>query len=60
MADLLLHVVDAADPLAEERLTQVRDVLTEIGAAGVPEVVAFNKIDLLSAGAARSAGSVQH
>ncbi len=50
LADLLLHVVDAADPLAQERLTQVREVLTEIDAAGVPEVVAFNKIDLLPAG----------
>ena len=47
-ADLLLHVVDAADPLHEERIQQVRDVLREIGAAQVPELLVFNKIDLLA------------
>ncbi|MEM9620116.1 MAG: GTPase HflX [Pseudomonadota bacterium] len=50
-ADLLLHVVDAADPLAEQRMLQVRDVLRDIGAAEVPELVVFNKIDLLSTSA---------
>ena len=47
-ADLLLHVVDVADPLAEERIQQVREVLREIGAAEVPEVLVLNKSDLLS------------
>jgi len=46
-ADLLLHVVDAADPLKDERIQQVRDVLREIGAEDVPEMLVFNKIDLL-------------
>ena len=46
-ADLLLHVVDAADPLWEERMQQVRDVLRDIGADGVPELVVFNKVDLI-------------
>lgn len=46
-ADLLLHVVDAADPLALERVVQVREVLAEIGADSVPEILAFNKVDLL-------------
>ena len=47
-ADLLLHVVDASDPLAEERQQQVREVLAEIGAGEVPELTVLNKIDLLS------------
>jgi len=46
-ADLLLHVVDAADDLHEERLQQVRDVLQDIGADQVPEMLVLNKIDLL-------------
>ena len=46
-ADLLLHVVDAADPLHAERMEQVRAVLSEIGADEVPELVLFNKVDLL-------------
>ena len=46
-ADLLLHVVDAADELHEERLQQVRDVLQDIGADQVPEMLVLNKIDLL-------------
>jgi len=50
-ADLLLHVVDAADPLWEERITQVRDVLEEIGARDVPELLVFNKMDLLGGSA---------
>ena len=47
-ADLLLHVVDAADPAWQERVCQVRDVLQEIGADEVPELVVMNKMDLLS------------
>lgn len=47
-ADLLLHVVDIADPLAEEHMQQVREVLQEIGAAEVPEVLVLNKSDLLT------------
>ncbi len=46
-ADLLLHVVDAADPLCVERVQQVRAVLDEIGAADVPEILVLNKADLL-------------
>ena len=45
-ADLLLHVVDAADPERVERVHQVRAVLEEIGAGEVPCVQVFNKIDL--------------
>jgi GTP-binding protein HflX len=45
-ADLLLHVVDASDPLRNERIEQVREVLRGIGAGGIRELVVFNKIDL--------------
>jgi len=45
---LLLHVVDAADPLREERVQQVREVLADIGAQRVPELLVMNKMDLLS------------
>ena len=46
-ADLLLHVVDAASPnLAEER-GEVDRVLAEIGAEHTPQVLVYNKIDLL-------------
>ena len=44
-ADLLLHVVDAADELRDERIGQVDKVLEEIGAGDIPQVLVFNKID---------------
>ncbi|MFO1466847.1 MAG: ribosome rescue GTPase HflX [Steroidobacteraceae bacterium] len=46
-ADLLLHVIDANDPQRDERIEQVRTVLRGIGAGEVPELLVFNKIDLL-------------
>ena len=46
-ADLLLHVVDAADPLRNERIAQVDEVLAEIGAGDLPQLLVFNKIDRL-------------
>jgi GTP-binding protein HflX len=45
-ADLLLHVVDASDPLRDERIDQVREVLKGIGAGDIRELLVFNKIDL--------------
>ncbi|HYZ99680.1 MAG TPA: GTPase HflX [Acidimicrobiales bacterium] len=52
-ADLLVHVVDAsaADPAGSIRA--VRDVLTEIGADRVPELLAFNKSDVAPLAAKR-------
>jgi GTP-binding protein HflX len=47
-ADLLLHVVDAASPDREQQMAAVAEVLEEIGAAGVPQIVVWNKIDLLA------------
>jgi len=45
-ADLLLHVVDANDPERHAHIDQVNVVLQEIGAADVPQIRVFNKIDL--------------
>jgi GTPase len=45
-ADLLLHVVDSSDPMRDDRIAQVREVLRGIGAGDIPELVVFNKIDL--------------
>ena len=50
-ADLLLHVVDASHPQAEEQIKAVEIVLKEIDASGKSTVVALNKIDKLEAGA---------
>ncbi|HEY6943110.1 ribosome rescue GTPase HflX [Dokdonella sp.] len=50
-ADLLLHVVDASDPERDERILDVERVLKEIGADGLPQILVYNKIDLLDAGA---------
>jgi GTP-binding protein HflX len=46
-ADLLLHVVDAASPAQDEQMAEVGRVLEEIGAAGVPQLLVFNKCDRL-------------
>jgi GTPase len=44
-ADLILHVVDASHPDPEEQVRAVREVLAEVGAEKVPELLAVNKID---------------
>jgi GTP-binding protein HflX len=44
-ADLVLHVVDGSHPDPEGQLTAVREVLAEIGADKVPELVVINKAD---------------
>ena len=46
-AVLLLHVIDAADERRRARITQVNELLDDIGAGGVPQIQVFNKIDLL-------------
>ena len=48
-ADLLLHVVDAANPNFPEQMAEVKRVLQEIGADTVPQWFIFNKIDMLPA-----------
>ena len=49
-ADLLLHVVDAANPHYPEQIGEVSRVLAEIGAGAVPQVLVFNKLDALEIG----------
>jgi GTPase len=44
-ADLILHVVDGSDADPRSQLAAVREVLAEVGAAGVPELVVINKAD---------------
>ncbi len=46
-ADLLLHVVDASNPRFEDQINQVRTILTELELGDKPELLVFNKSDLL-------------
>ncbi|HIQ54055.1 MAG TPA: GTPase HflX [Pseudomonas pachastrellae] len=46
-ADLLLHVIDAADEERESNVDQVHHVLGEIGALELPMLEVYNKIDLI-------------
>lgn len=55
LADVLLHVVDASNPDFERQMDDVNVVLEEIGAHKVPQLVVYNKIDLLPEGV-REAG----
>nr|WP_107928800.1 GTPase HflX [Neisseria animaloris] len=47
LADVLLHVVDASHPDFERQMDDVNTVLEEIGAHEVPQLIVYNKIDLL-------------
>ena len=44
-ADLLLHVVDIANPSHHEQVEAVNAVLAEIGASTVPQILVYNQID---------------
>ncbi|MGW0670034.1 GTPase HflX [Streptomyces sp. NPDC002746] len=44
-SDLILHVVDGSHPVPEEQLAAVREVIREVGAVDVPEIVVINKAD---------------
>lgn len=46
-ADLLLHVVDASHPNAGAQIAAVNEVLQELGTSGKPQLIAYNKTDLL-------------
>ncbi len=48
-ADLLLHLVDLANPLYEEQIQVIEKVLGEIGAGEIPTVLVPNKIDTVDA-----------
>ena len=45
-ADLLLHVVDGAAESPTEQIAAVREVLDEVGAADIPELIVVNKCDI--------------
>lgn len=46
-ADLLLHVIDAQSQTKEKQIAEVNEVLLQIGAQDVPQLLVYNKIDLL-------------
>jgi GTPase len=46
-SDVIVHVVDGAHPDPASQLTTVRDVIGETGARDIPEIVVFNKADLV-------------
>ena len=46
-ADLLLHVVDASNPNRDDQISEVNKVLAEIDAGHIPQLLVFNKIDVL-------------
>ena len=45
-ADLLLHVVDASSASRDQQIEEVNKVLAEIGAAEIPQIIVWNKIDV--------------
>jgi GTP-binding protein HflX len=47
-ADMLLHVVDATHPHAEAQIEAVEDILAELEVDHLPQIVALNKVDLMS------------
>ena len=62
-ATLLLHVVDVSDPRRDEHIDEVNRVLAEIGAADLPQILVFNKIDRIEVAPRLErdeAGSVSH
>ncbi len=46
-SDVILHVVDGSHPDPASQLATVRDVIGEVGARDIPEIVVFNKADLI-------------
>jgi len=56
-ADLVVQVLDLSSPAVEEQAETVEEVLTDLGAADKPRVVALNKVDLLGPSSRRRAVS---
>jgi GTP-binding protein HflX len=46
-SDLVVHIVDASHPDPAGQIATVRDVIGEVGARDIPELIVFNKIDLV-------------
>jgi GTP-binding protein HflX len=59
-ADVLIEVVDAADPHAAEHRATVQQVLDELGAGDKPRLVAYNKADLVSPGVPGNGNGATH
>lgn len=51
-ADLILHIVDASDDNRRNTIKEVNHVLEQIDALGVPQLIVYNKTDLISGGSA--------
>lgn len=49
-ADIIVHVVDASHPDPGAQLATVRNVISDVGATDIPEIVVFNKADLIDGG----------
>ncbi|KZX22610.1 GTPase HflX [Rathayibacter tanaceti] len=49
-SDVIVHVVDASHPDPAGQIATVRDVIGEVGARTIPEIIAFNKADLVDEG----------
>ncbi|MDR0529704.1 MAG: GTPase HflX [Zoogloeaceae bacterium] len=47
-ADILLHVIDSANPARDAQIAEVNRVLAEIGVRDIPQILVWNKIDLTS------------
>ncbi|MEN9955962.1 MAG: hypothetical protein RLY34_769 [Actinomycetota bacterium] len=45
-SDLIVHIVDASHPDPSGQIATVRNVIGEVGARNIPELIVFNKIDL--------------
>ncbi|WP_230674051.1 GTPase HflX [Rathayibacter sp. Leaf248] len=49
-SDIIVHVVDGSHPDPAGQIATVRDVIGEVGARGIPEIIALNKSDLVDEG----------
>ena len=47
-ADLLLHVVDASNPTFADQIMAVQNILEELALDGIPQLLVFNKVDLIA------------
>ena len=47
-SDLLVHVVDASNPRAQQQIESVDKILADLGLDKIPQIIALNKSDLLS------------
>ena len=46
-ADLILHIVDISDELRDRKIDVVQEIIHEIGAGNIPQILVFTKSDLL-------------